>query len=105
MSSTIKRLKAIVTATRKYTEDLRGLNGDQLYAETLPDIWESFGNSIDLDLAKAAFGQVVRYAIAELASANQDFGDMVEQIVVELSRSGLSHRHFRIETAPFDPHQ
>ena len=37
MSSTIKRLKTIVTAGKKYTEDLRGLNGDQLYAETLPE--------------------------------------------------------------------
>jgi hypothetical protein len=89
MSSTIKRLKAIVTAAKKYTEDLRGLNGDQLYTGTLPDIWESFGNSIDVDLAKTAFGQAVRYAIAELASANQDCGDMVEQVVVELSRLGF----------------
>lgn len=89
MSSTIKRLKTIVTATKKYTDDLRGLNGDQLYAETLPDIWESFNNSIDVDLAKAAFSQAVRYAIAELASANQDCGNMVEQLVVELSRLGL----------------
>ena len=89
MSSTIKRLKTIVTAAKKYTDDLRGLNGDRLYAETLPDIWESFNNSIDVDLAKAAFGQAVRYAIAELASANQDCGDMVEQLVVELSRFGL----------------
>jgi hypothetical protein len=89
MSSTIKRLKTIVTAAKKYTEDLRGLNGDQLYAETLPDIWESFGNSIDVDLAKAAFGQAVRYAIADLASANQDLGDMLEEVVVELDRLGL----------------
>jgi hypothetical protein len=37
-------------------EDLRGLSGDQLYGETLPDIWESFMNSIDVDLAKVAFG-------------------------------------------------
>ena len=79
MSSTIKRLKTIVTATKKYTDDLRGLNGDQLYAETLPDIWESFNNSIDVDLAKAAFGQAVRYAIAELAPANQDCRDTVER--------------------------
>ena len=28
MSSTIKRLKTIVTATKKYTDDLRGLNED-----------------------------------------------------------------------------
>src|SRR5271155_3596718 len=88
MSSTIKRLKTVVNAGKKYTEDLRGLNGDQLYAETLPDIWESFNNSIDVDLAKAAFGQAVRYAIAELASANHDLVDMVEEIVVELSRLG-----------------
>ena len=89
MSATIKRLKAIVAAGKKYTDDLRGLNGDQLYAENLPDIWESFNNSIDVDLAKAAFGQAVRYVIAELASANEDLGDMLEQVVVELSRLGL----------------
>jgi len=56
LSSTIKRLKTISTATKKYIEDLRGLNRNQLYSESLLDIWESFKNSIDVDLAKTAFG-------------------------------------------------
>jgi hypothetical protein len=80
VSCATRSLKNIVLSNRKFTEDLRGLNGYYIYSETLPDIWESLKNSIDVELAKVAFGQAVRYATAELASDNVDCGDMVNQL-------------------------
>jgi hypothetical protein len=89
LSAMIQKLKQISLVGQQYSEKIRAVNGDQISQATLPEIWETFKEAMDVDTAKLLLGQALRYLATEMINKNDDTADMVDELTEELERSKI----------------
>jgi hypothetical protein len=89
LSAMIHKLKQISLVGQQYSEKIRAVNGDQISQATLPGIWETFKEAMDVDTAKLLLGQALRYLAPEMINKKDATADMVDELTEELECSKI----------------
>ncbi|KAI9800716.1 MAG: hypothetical protein M1833_003132 [Piccolia ochrophora] len=89
LNTVTKKLREIQQAGQALSQELISNNGDQVLDTRFPEVWKTYKNARDLDIAKVAFDQAVRYIAMALATKTSGIEDMVEQLAGFLERLEL----------------
>ncbi|KAI9773999.1 MAG: hypothetical protein M1839_001950 [Geoglossum umbratile] len=81
-----QHIKALSEYNKLYVSALKNSQDDQVVAESLPAIWQTYANRPDVDSTRLMAGQAQRYNVSQLAGRDEGVGAKLDDYVKFLER-------------------
>lgn len=89
LAAVTKKLKEISKVSAESNKAIQDLNGDQAIVDGLMDVFETFKNAADIDTAKLAFHQGLRFGFGAITQKNDVTKGMLDKLIEVLEHIGL----------------